>query len=118
MLDADGLPVAVDETLYRLTDGTAWKVTKMHHSEPRISVVSVGGKGVTAGGWFLASEYTHTPPDTQNAIDNDATMHPADYCAAYGIDLGDDPDWEESITSMIADLLRRQRELDKRAGGE
>jgi hypothetical protein len=116
-LGADGKPIVEGETVYRLSDGTAWKVTKLHHSEHRISVVSVGGKGVTAGGRFLTSEYTHTLPETQERIDDDATMHPAAYCAAYGIDLGDDPDREKSTTSMIADLLRRQREYDKRKGG-
>ena len=117
VLGADGKPIVEGETVYRLSDGTAWKVTKLHHSEHRISVVSVGGKGVTSGGRFLTSEYTHTLPDTQERIDDDATMHPAAYCAAYGIDLGDDPDREKSTTSMIADLLRRQREYDKRKGG-
>lgn len=116
-LGADGKPIVEGETVYRLSDGTAWKVTKLHHSEHRISVVSVGGKGVTSGGRFLTSEYTHTLPETQERIDDDATMHPAAYCAAYGIDLGDDPDREKSTTSMIADLLRRQREYDKRKGG-
>ena len=118
VLGADGKPIAVGETVYRLSDGTAWKVTKLHHSEHRISVVSVGGKGVTAGGWFLASEYTHTPPDTQQEIDDDATMPPAEYCAVRGIDLGDDPDRATATEAMVRDLLRRQRELDKRTGGE
>lgn len=117
VLGADGKPIVVGETVYRLSDGTAWKVTKLHHSEHRISVVSVGGKGVTAGGWFLASEYTHTPPDTQQKIDDDATMPPAEYCAVRGIDLGDDPDRETATEAMVRDLLRRQRELDKRTGG-
>ena len=67
-LGADGKPIVEGETVYRLSDGTAWKVTKLHHSEHRISVVSVGGKGVTAGGRFLTSEYTHTPPDTRTAV--------------------------------------------------
>ena len=118
VLGADGLPVVKGETVYELSDGTAWQVTELHRSEPRISVVSVGDNGVTRGGWFLASEYTHTPPDTQERIDDDATMPPAAYCAAYGIDLGDDPDREAATTTMVRDLLRRQREYDKRKGGE
>lgn len=117
VLGADGLPVVKGETVYELSDGTAWQVTELHRSEPRISVVSVGDNGVTRGGWFLASEYTHTPPDTQERIDDDATMPPAEYCAAYGIDLGDDPDRETATEVMVRDLLRRQRELDKRTGG-
>lgn len=118
VLGADGKPIVVGETVYELSDGTAWQVTKLHRSEPRISVVSVGDNGVTRGGWFLASEYTHTPPETQERIDDDATMPPAEYCAAYGIDLGDDPDRETATRAMIADLLRRQREYDKRTGGD
>ena len=104
----------VGETVYELSDGTAWQVTELHRSEPRISVVSVGDNGVTRGGWFLASEYTHTPPETQERIDDDATMPPAEYCAVRGIDLGDDPDRATATEAMV----RRQRELDKRTGGE
>lgn len=116
-LGADGKPIVEGETACRPSDGTAWKAAKLHHSEHRISVVSVGGKGVTAGGRFLTSECARTLPEAQERIDDDATMHPAAYCAAYGIDLGDDPDREKSTTSTIADLLRRQREHDKRKGG-
>lgn len=118
VLGADGLPVVKGETVYELSDGTAWQVTELHRSEPRISVVSVGDNGVTRGGWFLASEYTHTHPETQERIDDDATMPPAEYCAVRGIDLGDDPDRATATEAMALDLLRRQRELDKRTGGE
>lgn len=118
VLGADGKPIVVGETVYELSDGTAWQVTELHRSEPRISVVSVGDNGVTRGGWFLASEYTHTPPETQERIDDDATMPPAEYCAVRGIDLGDDPDRATATEAMVRDLLRRQRELDKRTGGE
>lgn len=45
-------------------------------------------------------------------------MPPAEYCAVRGIDLGDDPDREAATTAMVRDLLRRQRELDARKGGE
>ena len=55
--------------------------------------------------------------DTQADIDSEATLPPAAYCAQHGIDLGDDPDRESATTAMVADLLRRQRELDERMGG-
>lgn len=45
-------------------------------------------------------------------------MEPWFYCASYAIDLGDDPDRETATKAMIADLLRRQREYDKRTGGD
>lgn len=57
------------------------------------------------------------PEDTQEDIDAEATLPPTAYCAQRGIDLGDDPDREKATTAMIADLLRRQRQLDKRKGG-
>lgn len=131
VLGADGKPIKVGETVYRLTDGTAWKVTKLHHSEPRISVVSVGGKGVTAGGWFLASEYTHTPPDTQERIDEDARNDGIAYWDCLESSCDECPARINGKTpaerygtpgdcdrAMILDLLRRQREYDKRTGGD
>lgn len=67
--------------------------------------------------WCDPSMLTHTPTDTQERIDDDATMAPADYCAVRGVDLVDDPDREAATTAMTLDLLRRQRELDARKGG-
>ena len=67
--------------------------------------------------WCDPSMLTHTPPDTQQKIDDDATMPPAEYCAVRGIDLGDDPDRATATEAMVLDLLRRQRRLDKRKGG-
>lgn len=56
-------------------------------------------------------------PDSQERIDDDATMSPHAYCKKV---LGWDDykrraaDFEEKITAMNKDLLRRQRELDAR----
>lgn len=60
-------------------------------------------------------QVTNTPPDTQERIDDDATMLPRSYCRSlleWGeahIDATDDPSLYDA---MISDLLRRQRELD------
>lgn len=112
VLGADGLPIKVGDTVYELGRDEVLKVYEVNSQY-------VHTKTSSGGLWnnLTASYLTHTPPDTQQKIDDDATMHPAAYCAAYGIDLGDDPDREKSTTSMIADLLRRQREYDKRKGG-
>lgn len=129
VLGADGKPIVVGETVYRLTDGTAWKVTKLHHSEPRISVVSVGGKRVTAGGWFLASEYTHTPPDTQEKIDRDKHKTMTRYWECEDAECytcpcrfdGKKPSEHYGVFSCEVaqgmDIARRQAELGKRTGG-
>lgn len=55
-------------------------------------------------------------PDTQERIDDDATMPPTTYCPLYGIDLDDDPDREKATTAMISHLLERQRKLDAKVG--
>lgn len=115
VLGADGKPIVVGETVWLEKDGC----------KGIVKGIGVNGSSTAYVEWedgrwspgVLFDHLTHTPHETQEKIDDDATMHPAAYCAAYGIDLGDDPDWEESTTSMIADLLRRQREYDKRKGG-
>lgn len=59
----------------------------------------------------------HTPPDTQERIDDDATMPPRQYYASkigHDVVLKDD---EEVFTAVAFDLLSRQRGLDKREMG-
>ena len=115
-LGADGLPIVEGETVYPIDSewlDTPLEVLSVESLSVKVSLPS--GKGWTM---FRADRLTHTPPETQERIDDDATMPPAKYCAVRGIDLGDDPDWETATVAMVRDLLRRQRELDKRTGGE
>lgn len=115
VLGADGKPIVVGETVYPTYGfyaGTSGKVVSVEHQDNVL--VELCCSTERFDGCYL----THTPPETQEMIDDDATMPPAEYCAAYGIDLGDDPDRETATRAMIADLLRRQREYDKRTGGD
>ncbi len=74
----------------------------------------------TCGAWCHASWLTHTPPETQERIDEDVTGDPCNYwghdkggckgCPGFG-------NGGSCVESMVHDLLRRQRELDKRTGG-
>lgn len=101
VLGADGKPIVEGETVYRLSDGTAWKVTKLHHSEHRISVISIGGKGVTAGGRFLTNGYTHTPPDTLERLRDDIAEWRAD-CANPGSGWdAKTAEWADRIDAII-----------------
>lgn len=118
VLDTNGAPCKKGETVWKLVDSTKWEIIDIHPTEPRITVRQLDTDKDVIGGWFLASEYTHTTPETQERIDDDATMPPAEYCAVRGIDLGDDPDRATATEAMVRDLLRRQRELDKRTGGD
>lgn len=121
VLGADGLPIKVGDATWSLSGAGPLTVTSLHTDDPTPD----GGDSPWADlnddglySWIYAGSLTHTPPDTQQAIDDDATMPPAEYCAVRGIDLGDDPDRATATEAMILDLLRRQRELDKRTGGD
>lgn len=121
-LGADGLPIKVGETVYR-TDApiTEAVVTGFRgYDDGSIDVVcsEKGGK-VTA--FYNPSLLTHTPPDTQERIDEDAKKGLGEYwgcseniCAKCGVRRYDA---DSCGHAMKLDLLRRQRELDKRTGG-
>lgn len=140
VLGADGLPIKVGETVWLTDEGNAHIGSVNFKAGPRshglcgvevgepLTVLGIKPKvrrndhrfvafDHPASPWCDALWLTHTPPETQERIDDDATMPPAEYCAVRGIDLGDDPDRETAITTMVRDLLRRQREYDKRTGG-
>ena len=114
VLGADGLPIKVGDTVYTPAG------TKM-------TVRNITGDMVSAGiptsdrahAHMLARFLTHTTPDTNERIDDDASMPPRRYYAAkIGHDVGLKDD-EEVFTAVALDLLRRQRELDaKTMGGD
>lgn len=82
------------------------------------------------GSWMHARDLTHTPPDTQQKIDDDALKTFQEYwkCVANVCEEcpsmigGKKPtDYYECAGCLEAqklDLLRRQRELDKQTGGD
>lgn len=112
-LGADGLPIVVGETVY-LLDGTEGTVVKSRSN----ATASVEWRDGRWSPGILCDRLTHTPPDTQQRIDDDATLPPREYYNAHiGHDVGLRDD-EELTVAMVLDLLRRQRELDKRTGGE
>ena len=135
-LGADSLPIKEGETVWLTDEMAHWAGVGALNSDGKCGLIGVGGRDPLKVGsvnhprsgtvrfanayspWCPASWLTHTPPDTQQKIDDDATMPPAEYCAVRGIDLGDDPDRESATEAMVRDLLRRQRELDKRTGGD
>lgn len=119
VLGADGKPIKAGETVYR-TDAPiteAVVVDFRKYDDGSIDVVCSEKDGkVTA--FYSPSILTHTPPETQERIDDDVTLPPREYYNAHiGHDVGLKDD-EEVAVAMVLDLLRRQRELDKRTGGE
>ena len=145
VLGADGLPIKVGETVYLDAEHA-----DMAGKDLLDSYFSCGLHGVDAGAmltvsevkgagkvslesdndaWCPASWLTHTPPDTQKRIDEDARKSACDYfgragkwcngeggCPAYSLN---EHEFEGCRHFATADLLRRQRELDaKTMGGE
>lgn len=81
-----------------------------HKAEGRICVMTKEKRR----GYPMPEQVTHREPDTQERIDDDATMPPRAYYAKHiGHDVGLKDD-EEVWTAVTAHLLRRQRELDGR----
>lgn len=135
-LGADGMPIVEGETVWLdeahsrcagscgFEDGNKYSLCGIERQE-MLTVedahIEVDGREYvrvcTCGAWCHASWLTHTPPDTQQRIDGDATLPPREYYNAHiGHDVGLRDD-EELTVAMVLDLLRRQRELDKRTGG-
>lgn len=109
VLGADGLPIEAGQTVYTEFSGSPLVVEKIE-----------GAYLLDAGGTMLRADCaTHTPPDTQERIDDDATMPPRAYYAKYiGHDVGLKDD-AECTEAMVRHLLNRQRGLDaKTMGGE
>ena len=59
VLDADDMEIKVRDVVYKLSDGTKWRVEDIHTKEPRITVKQLNTDKDVCGGWFLANEYTH-----------------------------------------------------------
>lgn len=135
-LGADGKPIVEGETVwldeahsrcagsYGFEDGNKYSLCGIERQE-MLTVedahIEVDGREYvrvcTCGAWCHASWLTHTPPETQERIDDDATLSPREYYNAHiGHDVGLKDD-EEVAVAMVSDLLRRQRELDKRTEG-
>lgn len=131
VLGADLLPIKVGETVYR-TDApiTEAVVTGFRgYDDGSIDVVcsEKGGK-VTA--FYDPSLLTHTPPETQERIDEDKGKKGTEYWRCIGFLCGDCPaeidgkrpsDRYGVLNCSIAqgmDIARRQADLDARKGGE
>ena len=118
VLGADGKPIVEGETVYPI-DGEWLRIpleVSGIESPASVKVYLSAGKSWTT---FHADRLTHTPPDTQAKIDADAKEDPCAYFGRFVCEGCPADKNEESCDEiMILDLLRRQRELDARKGGE
>lgn len=125
VLGADGLPIVEGDVVYELGRDDALTVYD-------VNAQYIHAKKENGAAWNnLTAEYlTHTPPDTQERIDEDAQKSTLEYwgcrdasceCCPAETD-GKTPrgrfDARNCQQAQLLDLLRRQRELDACKGGE
>lgn len=102
VLDADGVPIKVGDTVWTTYLGTKIKVAKIH----RDNVYSIESEDADEfSGWYKANELTHRKPDTQEAINTEAVR------IANLVET----DCFTEVLDGINALLERQRKL---LGGE
>lgn len=151
-LGADGLPIKEGDAVWlaaeysMLADSSGCEGGNMYslqgierHETMTVenSHFEVAGKDyarlVSCSAWCPASWLTHTPPDTQERIDEDALKSCVQYWGCNDLSCGKcpalidgkkpvefyelDPIHDSCHEAQRLDLLRRQRELDKRTGG-
>lgn len=149
VLGADGKPIKDGETVwldeahsrcagsYGFEDGNKYSLCGIERQE-MLTVedahIEVDGREYvrvcTCGAWCHASWLTHTPPDTQERIDEDKGKKGTEYWRCVGFLCGDCPaeidgkrpsDRYGVLNCSIAqgmDIARRQADLDARKGGE
>lgn len=145
-LGADGLPVVEGETVWLADEyaryagicyydsGCLCGLAGIYANDAfKIKLIVSERKVVLdtySDAWCPASWLTHTPPDTQRQIDEDVAKSTFEYwgclntrCGNCPALVGGEKPWarlgtEDCQEAMVSDLLRRQRELDARNGGE
>ena len=148
-LGADGKPIVEGETVWLdeahsrcagscgFEDGNKYSLCGIERQE-MLTVedahIEVDGREYvrvcTCGAWCHASWLTHTPPETQERIDEDKGKKGTEYWRCIGFLCGDCPaeidgkrpsDRYGVLNCSIAqgmDIARRQADLDARKGGE
>lgn len=143
-LGADGKPIVEGETVWLdeahsrcagscgFEDGNKYSLCGIERQE-MLTVedahIEVDGREYvrvcTCGAWCHASWLTHTPPETQERIDEDARRYHVKYWRCLGSECDECPaevagmnpheryECDGCDTAMTLDLLRRQRRLDE-----
>lgn len=115
VLDADGLPIKVGDTVYHEVDESTLVVTGFGGVEDGERMVYTDGK------WSCVRclSVSHKPPDTQERLDEDFQLPFEDY---YQQVLGHSKgDWlvgnhDDQMREIMQDIVRRQNALDAKGG--
>lgn len=112
VLDADGVPIEVGDTVWATYNGCEHLVMAMcSDGSFHPNMVKDDGCMVEYDevGWDFAKNVTHERPDSWERIEEDAKLAPRDYLEKRGMN----PEKTERIASMMADLVRRAKALAK-----
>lgn len=122
VLDADGVPIRVGDTVWEVGRRRPLKVTAV---EP--GIVSYETEDGAHGMYYAIGDLTHKQPDSLERIETDALMASIDYCNKYGLldSRCNAEEGDEAIrhctdcgltceTRMVKHILRRQREVLER----
>lgn len=114
VLDADGVPIEVGDTVWATYNGCEHLVMAVcSDGSLHPNIVTDDGCMVEydEGGWDFAKNVTHERPDSWERIEEDAKLAPRDYLEKRGMN----PEKTERIASMMADIVRRAKALAKAA---
>ena len=137
VLGADGKPIKVGETVWNTFSGHKGVVKELNAKALKVNGKSTAYVEWSNGRWspcIRLDHLTHTSPETQERIDEDALKSCVQYWGCNDISCGKcpalidgkkpvefyelDPIHDSCHEAQRLDLLRRQRELDKRKGGD
>lgn len=108
VLDADGRPIEVGDTVY--CDGEDEALTVTSISGVGVEYCCVTAKNADSSHCTVdAPRLSHERPDSWERIEEDAKLAPRDYLEKRGMN----PEKTERIASMMADLVRRAKALAK-----
>ena len=107
VLDADGVPIEVGDTVY--CDDDPEQLIVESFDDPGCVYITLAK---SSNGIFYTiepSRLSHERPDSWERIEEDAKLAPRDYLEKRGMN----PEKTERIASMMADLVRRAKALAK-----
>ena len=112
VLAADGKPLRVGETVYKLDDD--WPHTLKRFDGDH---VYINAGGISFDFWTFPNKLTHERPeiDSWERLEEDAKLPPLTYCTKRGIADMDATDADDTRV-MARDLVRRCRALAERGG--
>lgn len=108
VLDADGAPIEVGDTVYYDGEDEPLRVSHITDSI-KVTLINSHASYYTVN----PSRLSHERPDSWERIEEDAKLAPRDYLEKRGMN----PEKTERIASMMADLVRRAKALAKREVG-